>query len=139
MTREKEMYEICHKSILYYEITIGEIFAVLLTDVAVAGAREVGKATDFCRHIFGDVAEAVTFGGDNGDGVGVVGVGGFGLQGGNGLAQVVGYVFAVGDSCNGKFEIVTYALILGPYADVIAFVFYAEILEALDLWFFDAD
>lgn len=47
MTREKEMYEICHKSILYYEITIGEIFAVLLTDVAVAGAREVGKATDF--------------------------------------------------------------------------------------------
>ena len=41
-------------------------------------------------------------------------------------------VFAVRDACNGEFEIVTYAHILWPDADVIAFVFDAEILEFLD-------
>lgn len=42
-------------------------------------------------------------------------------------------MFAMRDACNGEFEIVTYALILWPDADVIAFVLYTEVAKTLHM------
>lgn len=115
-------------------VTIGEIHAVVGADVAVTATRERGEVTDVLRLVFGDVAYTVPFTGDYFDGFFVVGIGGFWFQVGNELTQVVVYMFAVGDACNVEFDVVytLKSLILGPDADVVAFVLDAEILELMD-------
>jgi hypothetical protein len=116
------------------DVTIGEIEAVVGTDVTVTAAGERGEVTDVLRLVFGDVANAVAFMSDYLDSVLVVGVGRVGFQGGSELAKVLIYMFAVRDACNGKFEIIhtLITLILWPDADVVAFIFDAEVLKFLD-------
>ena len=41
-------------------------------------------------------------------------------------------VLTVSDAGNGELDVVAYALILGPDADVVAFVTEAEVIETLD-------
>lgn len=120
--------------VIFCYVTIGEIEAVIGPDVAVATAGESGEVTDVGGLVFGDVADTVAFTGDYLDSVLVVGIGRVGFQGGSELAEVFVDVFAMCDACNGEFEIIhtLNAIILGPDADVIAFVFDAEILEFLD-------
>ena len=90
------------------------------------------KVTDALRLILRDVTNAVAIAGEYLDGIGIIGVGGVWFQGGYKLTEVVVYVLAIGNACNGEFEIVTYALILWPHADMVAFVFDTEVLEFLD-------
>jgi hypothetical protein len=105
--------------------------AVVGTYVAVTATGESGEVTDVLRLVFGDVADTVAFTGDYFDGVLVVGIGRVGFQGGSELTEVLIYMFAVRDTCNGKLEIVTNTLILWPDADMVAFVFDTEIAETL--------
>ena len=110
------------------DVTIGEIEAVVGTDITVARAGESGEVTDVLRLVFGYVADTVAFTGDYLDSVLVAGIGRVGFQGGSEVAEVLIYMFAVRDACNGEFEIIhtLNAIILWPNADVIAFVFYTE-------------
>ena len=121
-----------HSFVLSCDVTIGEIVAVVGADVAITAAGERGEITDVGGLVFGDVADTMAFTGDYLDGVLVVGVGRVWFQGGSELAEVFINVFAMCDTCNGKFEIVTYSLNFWPYADVVAFVLDTEILEFLD-------
>jgi len=117
------------------DVTISKIKAVVGTYVAVTATGERGEVTNVLRLVFGDVADTVAFMSDYLDGVLVVGVGRVGFQGGNELTEVLIYMFAVRDACNGKFEIIHTldALILGPDTDMVAFVLNAEIAELLHL------
>ena len=119
--------------IMIWNITISEIHAVVGADITVAAAGESGEVTDIGGLVFGDIADTVAFTGDYLDSVLVVLVGRVGFQGGSELAKVFIYMFAMRDARNGEFEIVTYALILWPDADVIAFVLDTEIAEPLHL------
>ena len=121
----------------FFNITISEIHTVVVTDITVTTARESGEVTDFVCHVPGDVAYAVTISGEYLDGIRVVFVGWLRLQGGNELTQVVVYMFAVGDACNVEFDVVytLKSLILGPDADVVAFVLDAEVTETLNTGF----
>ena len=74
----------------------------------------------------------MAFAGDNPDGVGVVGVCWFGLQGCNELAEVFADMFAVCDACDVELHKVADVLILWPDGDVVPFVFYAEVTETSD-------
>ena len=113
------------------DVTIREIHVVVGADVAVTATGESDEVTDILRLVFGDVADAVAFAGDYLDSVLVVGVSRVGFQGGSELAKVFIYMFAMSDACNGKFEKVTYALVLWPDADMVAFVFYTEVANTL--------
>jgi len=115
------------------DVTISEIYVVAGADVAVTATGESDEVTDVLRLVFGDVADTVAFMSDYLDGVLVVWVGRVGFQGGSELAKVLIYMLAMCDACNGKFEIVTYALILWPDTDMVAFVLNAEIAEMLHL------
>jgi len=121
--------------VIFCDVTIGKIVAVVSADVAVTTTGERGEVTDVLRLVFGDVADAVAFAGDYLDSVLVVGVSRVGFQDGSELAKVLIYMFAVRDACNGKFEIIHTldALILGPDTDMVAFVLNAEIAELLHL------
>lgn len=79
-----------------------------------------------------DVADAVAFAGDNGNGLRVIGIGGLGFQGGDDFSEVFVDVLTVSDAGNGELKVVAYALILGPDTDVVAFVAEAEVIETLD-------
>ena len=109
----------------------------MLADVAIACAWEAGEFADFACPIFGDVADAVAIAGEYLNSLRVVGIGRVGFQGGNKLAEVVVYVFAVGDACNIKLDIVytLKALILWPHGDVVAFILDAEVAKALNTGF----
>jgi hypothetical protein len=115
------------------DVTIGEIHAIVGADVAVTATGESDEVTNVLRLVFWDVAYSVAFTSDYLDSILVVGVGWVWFQGGSELAKVFIYMFAVRDACNGKFEIVTYALFLWPDADVVSFVLDAEIAEPFHL------
>lgn len=121
------------------DVTICEIHAVVSADVAVTATGESGEVTDVGGLVFGDVADAMAFTGNYLDGVLVVVVCRVGFQGGSELADVLIYMFAVRDACNGEFEKIhtSETLILWPDADVVAFVFDAEIAEPFHLRIFD--
>ena len=136
--------------VIFGDVTVSEIYAVIGTDIAVTAIGESGEVTDVLRLVFGDVSDTVAFTGDYLDGVLVVGVGWVGFQGGSELSEVFINVFALCDARNGELEIVTYALILWPDADMVAFVLDAEVLKFFDgcirttatnhyfyLWFFN--
>ena len=116
------------------DVAVGEIDAVVVANIAVTAAGESGEVTNVLRLVFGDVANTVAFMSDYLDSVLVVGVGRFGFQGGSELADVVIYMFAMRDACNGEFDVVytLKVLIFWPNADVIAFILDAEIAELLD-------
>ena len=124
-----------HSFGFFFNITISEIHSVVCADITVATAWESGEVTDVGGLVFRDVADTVPFTGDYLDGFFVVGVGRVGFQGGTELAEVFINVFAMCDACNGEFEVVTYALILGPNANVVAFVLDAEVSKILNTWF----
>ena len=67
-----------HFSILAGDVAVGEVGVVVGADVAVTGAGEGGEVANMLRLVTRDVADAVAFAGDNGDGLRVIGVGGFG-------------------------------------------------------------
>ena len=116
------------------DVAVGEIDAVIVSNVAVTAAGERDEVTDVLRLIFGDVADAVAFMSDYLDSVLVVGVGRVGFQGGSELSEVVVYMFAVGDACNIKLDIVytLKALIFWPDADMVAFVLDTEVAKFLN-------
>ena len=95
------------------------------------------EAANFVGYILWNVTDAVAIAGEYLDGICVVGVGWVGFQGGDKLAEVVVYVFAVGDACNVEFDVVytLKALTLGPDAHVVAFIPDAEVSEILNTWF----
>ena len=117
----------------FYNVTVGVIGAFIYADVAVAGAGEIGEAADVGGCVTGDVADAVTFAGYYLDCVGVIRIGGVCDKGSDELAKVLIDVFAVCDACNTELKVVYAldALDLWPDADVVAFVFNAEVLEGL--------
>lgn len=121
--------------VIFCDVTIGEIHAVVGTYVAVATAGESGEVTDVGGLVFRDIADTVTFSGDYLDSVLVVGVGRVGFKGGSELTDVFIDVFAMHDACNVKLDIVytLKALILWPYADVVAFVLNAEVAKKLHM------
>lgn len=121
-----------HFSIFARYIAVGEVDTVVLADVAIAGTREGGEVANVGGCVAGNIADAVAFWGDYGDGLRVVGVGGFGLQGGNKLSEVFVDVLTVGDACNRELKVVAYALVFRPDAYVTAFVTEAEVIETLD-------
>lgn len=108
-------------SLLYFDICVGIECAVVFADVEVTAAWQRGKFTDTVGHVFRDIADMVAVFSEHLDGVGVVRVVGFCLQGADVLTEVVGALIA---------------LILWPYADVVAFVFNAEVLEFMNGWLF---
>ena len=137
---------------IFCDVTICKIEAVVGTYVAVTATGESDEVTDVLRLVFWDVADAVAFTGDYLDSVLVVWVGRVGFQGGSELAEVLIYMFAVRDACNGELEIIhtLNAIILGPDTDMVAFFLNAEVLKFLDwciritatnhylyLWFFN--
>ena len=138
--------------VIFCYVTIREIHAVVGADVTVTAAGESDEVTDVLRLVFGNVADTVAFMSDYLDGVLVVGVGRVWFQGGNELAKVLIYMLAMCDARNIELEIIhtLITLILWPDADVVAFIFDAEVLKFLDwciritstnhylyLWFFN--
>ena len=134
------------------DVTICKIHAVVGAYITEAAAGESGEVTDVGSLVFWDVAYSVAFTSDYLDSILVVGVSRVGFQGGSELAKVFIYMFVVRDACNGKFNIIhtSDALILGPDADMVAFVLDAEKLKFFDeciritatnryfyLWFFN--
>jgi hypothetical protein len=111
---------------------MGAVGMVVGSDVAVAGARDGGDATDFRSHVAWNVADTVAITGDYLDGLRVVLVVRVSDKSGNELAKVIVDVLAVGNACDGELDDIKLVTVLGPYADVIAFVFDAEVLEFLN-------
>ena len=110
---------------------------VVFADVTIELARKACEVADFHSHILWNIAKAVAIAGEYLDGLWVVGIERVGLKGGDKLAEVVAYMFAVGDACNIELNIVQSlkALILWPHADVVALIFDAEIAKTPNLWF----
>lgn len=122
------------------DIAMGEVMRAVVmlvgSDVAVASAREGGDATDFRSHVAWDKSDTVAFTSDYLDGLRVVLVVRVSDKVGNKLAKVVVDVLAVGNACDGELDDIKLVTVLGPYADVIAFVFDAEVAELLDWYIF---
>ena len=106
--------------VIFGDVAIGKIKAVVGADVTVATAGESGEVTDVLRLVFGDVAYSVPFTGDYLNGILVVGVGRVGFQGGSKLSKVFINVFAMCDACNFKFDIIKtmIPIVFWPYADI---------------------
>ena len=120
-----------------YNVAVRVIGIVIFSDEAITLARQLCECTNFAGHVLGDETDTVAIAGEYLDGICVVGVGGVGFHGGDKLATVVVYVFAVGDACNVEFYVVytLKALTLGPDAHVVAFILDAEVSEILNAWF----
>ena len=115
------------------DVTVGVVGVVVYADVTVTGAGEGDEATDVGSCVTGDVAETVAFAGDYLNGVGVIRIAGVCDEGSNELSKVLIDVLAVRDACNTELKVVytLNALNLWPDADVVAFVFNAEVPEGL--------
>ena len=114
------------------DVTVGEIGAVVATDIAETGAREGGFVADFAGYVFGDVAEVMIVRSENFDGVWIVGVGRFCLESAFKLAKVAVDIVTMGHASDIELNDVELADIIWPDGDVIAFVFYAKVFEFLD-------
>lgn len=117
---------------IFGDVTVGEIGAIVVADVAITGAGDGGEIADFGCCVTRHITDAMAVVGHYLDGIGVIVVGRVGFKGGSELSDVFIDVFAMCDACNREFDIVTYALILWPDADMVAFVFDAEVLKFLD-------
>lgn len=115
------------------DVAVGEVGVVVDADVAVAGAGEGGEAANVGGCVAGDVAEMVAFAGYYLDCVGVIRVSRVCDEGRDELAEVLIDVLAMCNACNTELKVVyaLNALNLGPNADMVAFVFNAEVLEGL--------
>ena len=113
------------------DVAVGVVGVVNYADVAVAGAGEGGEAANVGGRVTGNVADAVTFAGYYLDCVGVIRIGGVSDESRDELAKVLVDVLAVRDACNTELKVIyaLNALNLWPDAYVVAFVFYAEVLE----------
>jgi hypothetical protein len=120
--------------LFYFNIAIGEVGVVVLADITVTGAGKGGDVTDSICSVAGDIAEVMTVRSEYLDGIFVVVVCWLWFQCGNELTKVVVDTFVMRDSCNIELDIVytLKALILWPYAYVVALVLDAEVLEFLD-------
>ena len=112
-------------------IAIGEVNAVVLTDIAEAGAWKVGDFAHFSCHVFWDVADMMSVRGEYLDGILVVVVCWFRFHGANEFTNVIVDIVTVGHSCDIELQIISYELVFGPDADVVAFVLDAEVLQLL--------
>lgn len=119
---------------------MGEVMRAVVmlvgSDVAVAGAREGGDTTDFRSHVAWNVADTVAFTSDYLDGLRVVLVVMISGKGSNELANVVVDVLAVCNSSDGELDDIKLGTVLGPYADMVTIVLYAEVAELLDWYIF---
>ena len=102
---------------------------IIIADVEETFAWNGSELADTYRHVFWDVADVVAVFGEYFDCVGVVWIGWFCFQCAGMLTEIAVYVITVGHASNLKFEIVTRLLILGPYADIVAGVFGAEVFQ----------
>lgn len=85
-------------------IAIGEVNAAIFAYIAEAGAWECSGFAYFIGHVFWNVANVVSVRSKHLDGIRVVWVGWFWLQGAVKFAKVVVYIVAVGHSSNIKFN-----------------------------------
>ena len=115
------------------DVTVGEVGVVVYADEAVTGTGEGGEAANVGGCVAGNVAETVAFMGYYLNSIGVIRIGGVCDEGRDELAKVLIDVLAVRDACNTELKVVyaLNALNPGPDADVIAFVFNAEVPEGL--------
>lgn len=122
--------------IFSFNIAVGEVFVVMLADVTIAGTWKTGKVTDDSCCVTRYITDAVPVGSDYLDSIRIVWVCWFWNKVGNELAKVFVDIFAMGDACNRKLNIVysLKAFILRPDADVVTFVFDAEISKVFD-WY----
>ena len=120
--------------VIVRNIAVGEVFAVMLADVAIACAWEADKVTDDRCCVTWHVANAVAVVSDYLDSIRIVWISGFWYKVGNELTKMFVDMFAVGDACDIEPDIVQIliTLILRPYTYVVSFVFGAEVLEFLD-------
>ena len=78
-----------HLVLIEYDVTVGEVDAIILTNVKVASAWECGIFAHICGHILGDVANMMTIRCKYFDSIRVIGIGGFCLHGSIELTEVV--------------------------------------------------
>jgi hypothetical protein len=115
------------------DVTVGVIGSIIDADIAVTCTREGGKTADVGGRVTGNIADTVAFAGYYFNGIGVVRVSRVCDKGRDELTEVLINMLAVRDACNTELKVVytLNALNLWPDADVIAFVFYTEVLEGL--------
>ena len=106
----------------------------VVSDVEIALAWLCCKLTDASCHVFGDISNMVAVRSKYLNGVCVVWVGWLRFKCTDVLTKIAPYVFTMGHACNIELDIVyiLHTSILRPHADVIAFVFDAEVLELLN-------
>ena len=78
-----------HLVLIEYDVTVGVVDAIILTNVKVASTWECGKSMDFSCHILWHVANMMTIRCEYLDSIRVIGIGGFCLQGSFKLTEVV--------------------------------------------------
>lgn len=110
--------------------------AVIEADEAVALAWEGGERADLGGHVLGNIADAMSVTGNYLDGILVVWVRRVGDEGAGELSDVVTDVIHVVHPGDGEVQVIAEALVLWPYADVVAFVFDAEVLQVIHLGIF---
>lgn len=115
------------------DVAAGEIGAVIEADEAVALAGDGGERTDLGGHVLRNVADTMAVSGNYLDGVEVVWVRRVGDEGADELSDVVADVIHVVHPGDGEVQVIAEALVLWPDADVVAFVFDAEVLQVLHL------
>ena len=117
----------------FNDVAVGVVGVVVYADIAVTCTGEGGEAANIGGRIAGNIADAVAFAGYYLDCIGVIRIGGISDEGRDELAEMIIDVFAVRDACNTELDIVyaLNALNLWPDADMVAFVFNAEVLEGL--------
>jgi hypothetical protein len=89
-----------HWLIFERNITVGEVDTISLSDVEEAGAWKIGDFAHFSCRVFWDVTDMMSIRSEHFDGIGIVGVGGFGFEGTFELAKVLVKVATIFNTCN---------------------------------------
>ena len=116
---------------LAYNVAVGEVDTISLSDVEEAGAWKVGDLAHFICHVFGDVADMVAVMGKYLNGVWIVGVCWFCFQNSNRFTKIFINVVTILNACYIKSYHIKMVVVLWPYRNMVAFVFDAEVAETL--------
>lgn len=121
-----------HIWLFNFDITVGKVGTIVLTNIAIAGTWKVANVTDGIGGVLGYIAEVMTVRSKYLDGVRIVGVCRFRLQGSDKLTEVAVDSFSVENAGNVELDIPTNRLVFRPYAYIVSFVLDAEVSELLD-------
>lgn len=121
-----------HIWLFNYDITVGKVGAIILTNIAIAGTWKVTNVTDGIGGVLGYIAEVMTVRSEYLDGIRIVGVCRFRLQGSDKLTEMAVDTFSVGNACNVELDVSTNRLVFRPYVYIVSFVLDAEVSEFLD-------